>query len=99
MIALYDAALDASTLQFAFCPGCRKKVQVEKPDWQARLRALEWFAENGWGRPPAARDDGAALGELVSRPAEELSAVERRKLLAAVREKLSEEVSGGEVVE
>lgn len=77
--------------------GLRHREPFTVPDIVARTKAAEMLLQYGWGRPGTAEPERDLSGSL-SRPAEELSAEERRAILAAARAKIAGEdgeVSGG----
>jgi hypothetical protein len=47
--ALFDA-VESVKKAWAYCPNCRKKVQVDFPDHSARIKAIELLLEQGFGR-------------------------------------------------
>jgi hypothetical protein len=48
--ALEDA-MAATKKTWGFCPKCKGKVQVDFPDHGARIRAIELWLEQGFGKP------------------------------------------------
>lgn len=46
--------LDLQKAKWAFCPQCKKKVQVDQPDYQAITRGLALLLDQGKGRPKEA---------------------------------------------
>jgi hypothetical protein len=62
VLAALEEAMESTKKAWAFCPKCRTKVQVDHPDHGARIKAVELWLEQGFGRPGA----GAALESAVS---------------------------------
>ena len=52
-------AMDAMRKTWAYCPKCRQKVQVDFPDVNASLKAIELLMEQGYGRPVAGAANAA----------------------------------------
>jgi hypothetical protein len=50
-------ALNATKTAWGTCDGCRKRLPVEVPDWNARGRVLEICANQGLGRPGSAEEE------------------------------------------
>jgi hypothetical protein len=44
-------ALVAETVRWGSCPGCGKRVGVEFPDFNARVKAMSLWLDQGFGRP------------------------------------------------
>lgn len=63
--ALEDA-MNATKKAWGFCPGCEKKVQVDYPDHSARVRAIELWLEQGFGKTGTAAATVSAAEAAVS---------------------------------
>jgi hypothetical protein len=63
--ALEDA-MDAEKQQWAFCPDCEKKVRVDYPDHSARIRAIELWLEQGFGKAGTAAATVSAVERAVA---------------------------------
>ena len=57
--ALWQIATSGTKLDWGCCPGCNKKVQLDRPDLRARADALRSLQEMGFGKPKA-EDEGRA---------------------------------------
>jgi hypothetical protein len=53
VVAALEDAMESTKKAWAYCPDCRKKVQVDHPDHGARIKAVELWLEQGFGRPGA----------------------------------------------
>ena len=64
VVAALEEAMESTKKAWAFCPKCRAKVQVDHPDHGARIKAVELWLEQGFGRPGAgaARVDPVTAG-------------------------------------
>ena len=51
VVAALEEAMESTKKAWAFCPKCRTKVQVDHPDHGARIKAVELWLEQGFGRP------------------------------------------------
>jgi hypothetical protein len=82
VLAALEEAMDSTKRAWAFCPKCRTKVQVDQPDHGARIKAVELWLEQGFGRPgtgsaleaPAVVGGRETLGQLEAMSMEELAA-------------------------
>jgi len=45
--AFFEEALGAEKKAWGTCDGCRKKVEVDVPDWNARAKVLEMLFNQG----------------------------------------------------
>lgn len=61
---LVDQAFSMNALVWGYCPGCRKKVQVEVPDVKKRIDALVSLLEQAEGRPEG---DSAGVSIVLER--------------------------------
>jgi hypothetical protein len=62
--ALWEIATQGTRMEWAYCEGCNRKVQFERPDLRARTEALQRLQEMGYGRP---REDEQKQSLLVNR--------------------------------
>ena len=51
VVAALEEAMESTKKAWGFCPKCRTKVQVDFPDHGARIKAVELWLEQGFGRP------------------------------------------------
>jgi len=68
--------MESTKKAWAYCPSCRKKVQVDHADHGARIKAVELWLEQGFGRPGAGAasvDPVAAGAEMVLADLEAMS--------------------------
>ena len=71
--------MESTKKAWGFCPKCRTKVHIDQPDHGARIKAVELWLEQGFGRPGsgaalvspevAAADIGLSELEAMSTPA------------------------------
>lgn len=66
VVAALEEAMESTKKAWAFCPKCRAKVQVDHPDHSARIKVVELWLEQGFGRHGA----GAASVDPVAAGAE-----------------------------
>ena len=82
VVSALEDAMESSKTAWAYCPSCRKKVQVDHPDHSARIKAVELWLEQGFGRPgtgstlqsPAAVGGKETLEQLEALSTNELAA-------------------------
>jgi hypothetical protein len=69
VVSALKEAMESTKKAWAYCPSCRKKVQVDHPDHGARIKAVELWLEQGFGRPGtgAAAESAISLGAIETR--------------------------------
>ncbi len=81
---MIEDATESTKRAWSYCPKCREKVQADFPDHGARLKALEMWFEQGYGRPgtSAANSAPELLGGEMTR--ERLDSMSTSELCAYV---------------
>lgn len=74
--------MDAEKQQWAYCPDCAKKVRVDYPDHSARVRAIELWLEQGFGKAGTAAATVSAVETAVALGQAELEALDDDHLAA-----------------
>ena len=86
--SFYEEMLDAEKTARAKCK-CGRNFDVPVPDWNARAKAIETLLSHGYGKPGTQRDEGADLAAAAAKEVEELSAEERKLLIAELRKRVA----------
>ena len=74
--------LDEKTLDWAYCPDCRRKVHVDKPASSARLKALELIANYLVGKPKERQELEITLQQ---KPLQEMTLAEKQQYLLELK--------------
>ena len=53
----FEDLLQATRKIWFSCPSCKRRAQVEVPDWGARVRGMETMLSEGFGKPEAVVPD------------------------------------------
>ena len=53
---IVDGIKDMNKARYALCPDCRRKVQVEFPDFKGQAQALQILMAEGFGKPREQQD-------------------------------------------
>ncbi len=74
---ILDQAMDMTRYERAWCPNCKREVQVEFPDVKSQLEATKFWFEQGFGRAGAGQAPRVEVAEgdswLESLPPSELA--------------------------
>lgn len=64
---LLDRVLNLNGLAWGYCPGCRKKVQVEVPDVKKQVDALTTLFDQAFGKPGTTDAEAGGVTIVVQR--------------------------------
>lgn len=78
--ALLDRALDLKGLAWGYCPGCKKRIQVEVPDLKKQVDALTSLLDQAYGKPGTTDAEAGGVTLIVNRvwPAPETNGADAR---------------------
>ena len=90
-----EQAMDMTRYERAFCPNCRKKVEVEFPDTRSQMQAVSLWLEQGFGRPGAGVAPVDHAGAAAARTIADIDDMTDEELALAVAALDEEEADEG----
>lgn len=74
---------DSSKLKWAFCPDCRRKVQVEVADTTSQLKAMELALNHVIGKPKERQEIKLTVSQ---KPLHEMTMAEKQQYLIELKQ-------------